>query len=217
MGMTSIRKNSGIILMALIIGGPGILTAMPASGATQGLKPQVSLITILPGRALYSSFGHTAIRILDPAAGSDVLYNYGLSENPFDARFAARMLVGRMDFTVGVLDTKSELRFYRQHENRTIIEQRLDFDDGQKASLLSPLEKNALPENRIYNYRYFADNCTTRVWKILKALDIEAPLQARALPSRPTLRESIDRTLSKRPWLDFAMYLTPVEPSHGGA
>jgi hypothetical protein len=204
--MTRIGKSSSIIFLALVIGEPGILAAVPASGAAEGMEPRISLITILPGKALYSSFGHTAIRVLGPAAGSDILYNYGLSENPFDARFAARMLVGRMDFTVGALDAKAEFRFYRQRENRTIIEQRLDLDDGQKASLLSTLEKNSLPENRIYNYRYFTDNCATRVWKILKALDIEAP-RARALPSRPTLRESIDRTLSKRPWLDFAIDL----------
>ena len=174
--MASIRRTSSIIFMSLVIGGSRILAAAPAGSAAWRTEPQVSLITILPGKALYSSFGHTAIRVLDPKAGSDVLYNYGLSENPFDLTFAARMLVGRMEFTVGVLDTKSELQFYSQDENRTIIEQRLDLDEAQKESMLSALETNALPENRIYNYRYFSDNCATRVWKIFKTLDSDAPV-----------------------------------------
>jgi hypothetical protein len=206
MVMASIRRISGIIFMALVIGGSGILAAAPATDKTGNMQPQISLITILPGKALYSSFGHTAIRVLDPKAGSDVLYNYGLSENPFDARFAARMLVGRMEFTVGVLDTKSELQFYSQSENRTIIEQHLDLDEAQKVSMLSALEKNALPENRIYNYRYFSDNCATRVWKIFKALDSDTS-NTRSQSPRPTLRESIGRTLAKRPWLGFAIDL----------
>jgi hypothetical protein len=208
MVMASIRKSSSIFmsLLSLIIGGSGILAAAPADSATRSMEPQVSLITILPGKALYSSFGHTAIRVVDPKAGSDVLYNYGLSENPFDLTFAARMLVGRMDFTVGVLDTKSEFQFYSQYENRTIIEQRLDLDEAQKTSMLSALEKNALPENRIYNYRYFSDNCATRVWKILKPLDSDAP-NTRSQAPRPTLRESIGRTLAARPWLGFAIDL----------
>ena len=204
--MASIRRTSSIIFMSLVIGGSRILAAAPAGSAAWRTEPQVSLITILPGKALYSSFGHTAIRVVDPKAGSDVLYNYGLSENPFDLAFAARMLVGRMEFTVGVLDTKSELQFYSQDENRTIIEQRLDLDEAQKESMLSALETNALPENRIYNYRYFSDNCATRVWKIFKTLD-SGNSSTRPETPRPTLRESIGRTLAKRPWLDFAIDL----------
>jgi hypothetical protein len=209
MKIPDIRKGAALAFAALFIASAGILAAAPAGIAARRTDPQVSLITILPGKALYSSFGHTAIRVVDPGSGSDVLYSYGLSENPFDLLFAARMLVGRMDFTVGVLDTASELQFYRQVENRTIVEQRLDLGEREEASMLSTLEKNALPENRIYNYRYFSDNCATRVWKIIEtesAASGEAS-GASLRPSRPTLRRSLGRTLASRPWLSFAIDL----------
>ena len=59
-----------------------------------------SLVTILPGKSLYSAFGHSALRIKDEADGFDILLNYGLSARPFDLSFVADMLAGRMDFLV---------------------------------------------------------------------------------------------------------------------
>ncbi|MEN9415088.1 MAG: hypothetical protein RLZ62_1392, partial [Bacteroidota bacterium] len=36
-----------------------------------------SLITVAPGEFVYSTFGHTALRLKDPASGVDVCFNYG--------------------------------------------------------------------------------------------------------------------------------------------
>ena len=40
-------------------------------------KAEISILTCDPGKELYSSFGHTAIRIIDPVLGFDKVYNYG--------------------------------------------------------------------------------------------------------------------------------------------
>ncbi len=100
----------------------------------------VSLITILPGQPLYSSFGHTAIRVVNTESREDILYNYGLSVYPFNLRFLGKMLIGKMDFMVDALKTDETLRFYRGVENRTIIEQVLNLESKQVENIVATLE-----------------------------------------------------------------------------
>jgi hypothetical protein len=165
---------------------------------------RLSLVTILPGKALYSSFGHSAIRVVDAGKGSDELFNFGLSAKPFDANFALNMLAGRMEFMVGALDTGDALRYYREVENRGIVEQALDLDDGRKAELIAMLKKAARPESSVYNYRYFTDNCATRPAAMLRAVvgDDAPPF---AGESSRTLRSSVAEVLKPRPWLGLAV------------
>ncbi|MEE8488128.1 MAG: DUF4105 domain-containing protein, partial [Gemmatimonadota bacterium] len=63
-----------------------VLAAFTAAGApctaaqeipTLSESARVSLISILPGADVYSTFGHSAIRIADPTLGIDESYNYG--------------------------------------------------------------------------------------------------------------------------------------------
>jgi len=114
----------------------------------------ISLITILPGNALYSSFGHTALRVIDRGAKSDLLYNYGQSARPFDISFLANLVVGRMEFMVDVFKTGDAVRFYKTVENRTIIEQPLNIDQEHAQALKARLEHDSQPANRLYNYRF---------------------------------------------------------------
>lgn len=167
---------------------------------------KVSLITILPGEALYSSFGHSGLRVVDTRSGRDLFYNYGLSAHPFDAKFALGMFAGRMEFMVGAGSTSSVLGFYSGVENRTIVEQDLGLDDAQAAALVAALRHDARPENRVYNYRYFSDNCTTRVAVMLQRTAGEDP-GSRAVDPSMTVRASVNGTLAGRPWLTFVVNL----------
>ncbi|MDP2815389.1 MAG: DUF4105 domain-containing protein [Rectinemataceae bacterium] len=160
----------------------------------------VSLITILPGQPLYSSFGHTAIRVVNTESREDILYNYGLSVYPFNLRFLGKMLIGKMDFMVDALKTDETLRFYRGVENRTIIEQVLNLESKQVENIVATLEHDVRLENSVYNYRYFTDNCTTKVWEILSPFI--ADVNVTAIPSsRPTLRGSIREAIGEKTWL----------------
>src|SRR5689334_4761343 len=38
---------------------------------------QISLLTCSPGEELYSTFGHSALRVKDSATKTDIIYNYG--------------------------------------------------------------------------------------------------------------------------------------------
>jgi hypothetical protein len=194
-----VHTNSRSIILTLILA--IVVTARPAaifSASANGIS--VSLITILPGRSLYSAFGHSAIRIVDRQKGTDRLYNYGLSVRPFDARFVLGMLTGHMEFMVAALNTQESFAFYSEVENRTIIEQVLNLDAAQIDTLMSTLKHDIRPENRIYNYRYFSDNCATRVWELLAPLCVSLEGKDVAQP-QPTLRDQLHRAMADSAWL----------------
>ena len=57
-----------------------ILLALPLGSIAQndsaGLR--ISLLTCSPGAELYSTFGHSALRIVDSSSGTDIVYNFGV-------------------------------------------------------------------------------------------------------------------------------------------
>ena len=52
-------------------------------------------------------------------------------------------------------------------EGRWVKEQKLNLSSTDKLAIVSALEINYLPENRVYRYNYFYDNCTTRARDII--------------------------------------------------
>ena len=175
----------------------------------------LKMVTIFPGKALYSMFGHTAIRVEDPVHQIDLLYNYGQSSVPFDASFVPRFVTGNLPFMLGVIRTERAYDFYRSYENRTIYEQDLLLDRGERQKVFEYLELNARPENRIYIYDFFYDNCTTRVrdlfWNIFgEEIDF-------ALAERPaqSYRRAIRPYLSEKPFVRFGINLILGSPTDG--
>lgn len=121
---------------------------------------RASLLTCGAGDEIYSLFGHTAIRIQQPAKGIDVVYNYGLFS--FDTpNFILRFTLGETDYLLGRTSYK---RFASEYlfTNRDVWEQELNLTNEEKRILFSLLEENLQPENREYRYNFFYDNCATR-------------------------------------------------------
>ncbi len=88
---------------------PADTAAPPASGA-----PRISLITFGPGHnpwKVWELFGHNMIRVTDPAAGTDIAYNFGM----FDfgqKNFFWNFLQGRMWYWMQGDDPTGWLRGY---------------------------------------------------------------------------------------------------------
>lgn len=191
------------------------LTA-PRAGA-QDLPPEVprlsgdawvSLLTVKPGDQLYSYFGHTAIRVVDPARRLDVVFNYGT----FDwgegvsglARFLVEFVHGSLDYTLSDAPMAPMRAFWRD-ELRSVDEQVLDLDPEQVQRVFAFLFDNLRPENRGYRYDFFLDNCTNRSDAALREAlgdDLIAPLPD---PGGVTFRRGIDPYLVGLPWLHFGM------------
>ena len=124
-------------------------------------ESQISLLTCAPGDEIYSYFGHSAIRINDPKSGIDFVFNYGVFsfESP---NFAWRFMKGETDYILAGQRIDSFMREYHE-DQRSVYEQILRFSEAEKQSLFDALIENAKVENRVYRYRHFSDNCSTRV------------------------------------------------------
>ena len=127
---------------------------------------QISVITCSPGDELYSIFGHTAIRVLDSANQTDVIYNYGTFDFD-DPNFLIKFTRGKLDY---FLSTDEPARFFSsyQAEKRSITEQVLFLSNTEKRNIQDALIKNLSGNNKYYKYDFLFDNCTTRVRDILK-------------------------------------------------
>ena len=129
----------------------------------QQLTPEasVSILTCNPGEDVYSIYGHTAIRVSDPALNLDAVFNYGVFsfETP---NFMYRFAKGQTDYLMVGEKFRGFLPQYEE-ERRSVYEQVLNLSPEGKNQLFQALLLNARPENRMYRYNFFMDNCATRV------------------------------------------------------
>ena len=153
---------------ALVAVTPAPTTAQaagPRGPIASGDELRVWLITIGPGDAVWESYGHNAIRVLDTRTGRDVAYNWGIFDFA-QGDFITRFLQGRMLYQMAVFPARTMVRLY-EAANREVIQQELNLTPEQARTLQDLAETNALPENREYIYQYFRDNCSTRVRDLL--------------------------------------------------
>ena len=150
---------------------------------------RISLLTCAPGEELYSTFGHTAIRVTDTSTGMDFVYNYGTFE--FGPDFYPQFIRGKLNYYLAAEPFADFLVMY-QYESRSVVEQILNLDCSEKQNLYAALQKNLQPENRNYRYDFLFDNCTTRAKDIIKS-NTSAPVSFKnILPAEtPSFRNLI--------------------------
>lgn len=174
------------------------------SAANRGIdsvsdEARFSLLTILPGDEIYSLWGHSAVRVHDPARDIDWSFNYGTFR--FDRYFLPNFLYGRLDYVLSVHDYEAALDSYRA-QGRPVIEQVLRLSPAQKDSLFRFLAVNARPENRVYRYHFLYDNCSTRIRDALER-SLETSLRFGSEPDPGlTFRRLLDIGIADRPFLD---------------
>jgi len=122
---------------------------------------RISLLTCTPGTELYSTFGHSALRVTDSAANTDIIFNYGTFDFT-DPGFYIKFVRGKLLYFVSVDEHQNFLDQYA-YEKRGITEQVLNLSCQQKEKLLAALNENAKEENKFYIYDFVYDNCTTRL------------------------------------------------------
>ncbi|CAG4991737.1 hypothetical protein DYBT9275_00821 [Dyadobacter sp. CECT 9275] len=180
----------------------------------QQLSPEarVSLVTVGPGQELYSGFGHSILWISDPRTGVDRAYNYGTFSS-FESNFYLKFLRGTLPYTLSVSPFYLQEEFYRE-ENRSISAQLLNLSAPQKDRLYQFLENNYLPQNRQYQYKFFYDNCATRMTTALRAACGDSLIYTGYTGEKLSFRQWIDKYAYKQnPWADFAMDLAIGTPS----
>jgi len=183
-------------LKGFLIGVLMLLMSGSAHAMSDSSRLQVSLITCAPGAELYSVFGHTAMRILDPAAGTDIVYNFG-TFNFDDPDFYTKFVRGKLMY---FLSQQSFPEFLYEYDyfKRGVKEQVLHFSEEEKKEIQLALFENLRDENRFYKYDFLYDNCATRLRDIIfrtnKANAFEPPVFA---DQGTTFRDYLHNYLSR--------------------
>lgn len=161
---------------------------------------EISIITIGPGKQLYDSFGHNAIRVSDPSGGKDLAFNYGTFD--FNTpNFYIKFGRGQLPYALSVSTYDDFLRNYIA-EKRWIKQQKLDITYGEKIAIFEYLLDNAQASNREYQYDFFFDNCATRIRDVI-ALNLGSKLsyqEKQYAPSLYSFRELIQQRLHWNSW-----------------
>jgi Domain of unknown function (DUF4105) len=175
----------------------------PSGLPTLSPAAKLSLVTCSPGDELYTAFGHSAIRILDPELGIDRLYNFGtfdMSVGNFYLRFARGDLLYQLSVDQGDADIEEHGAL-----GQGVTEAQLNLTAEQKQSLFGALETNLAPENRYYRYDFLLDNCSTRVRDAFEKI-IGTPVADQTVTG-VTFRQMLDPYLDRIPWIRFGIYL----------
>ncbi len=163
-----VLRSSVVVLWALAAAFSARAQCLTGNGVAVTLSEQatISMITVYPGDQIHAYWGHSALRVQDPALGLDLMYNYGAFL--FDRAFLPKFIYGKLDYILCVSSMHSELRKYSAREKRSVVEQSLALTAAQRQEVFDFLENNALPENRTYRYDFLFDNCSTRIRDVLE-------------------------------------------------
>ena len=186
-----------------------LLCAFQLSAQAQGtlaLKDmdavRISLLTCQPHEEVYSIYGHTAIRYQDLARGTDLAVNYGIFSfhKPY---FVLRFVFGLTDYEMGIEPFEAFCAQYASYVSG-VYEQVLNLTLEEKLTIAKAIDTNYEPQNRVYRYNYFYDNCTTRARDM-----ITNHLQARVdyTPEKShdttSYRQIVRQCANNTPWIRF--------------
>lgn len=122
---------------------------------------QISVFTCGKGEELYSTFGHTALRIQDPINELDVVYNYGTFDFR-DENFYPKFVKGDLQYYMNVTSYEDFI-FEYQTDKREVIEQTLNLTLEKKQELFDALNTSLLSSEKFYTYKFIDKNCTSMI------------------------------------------------------
>lgn len=199
---------SGRNLLVFIWAAVLLLLFTTAQAQQQNLssEAQISLLTCSAGDDAYTSWGHTAIRVFDPARNYDRVFNYGTFD--FDTpNFYSKFLRGKLRYKLGLASTKRFKKVY-EREKRTVWEQVLNLTAEEEEMVFDYLLEQYKPENRFYMYDFFFDNCATRVRDVFEVvLKDKLDWDENPAVKDQTLRGLLDEGIIENAPLDFGIDL----------
>jgi hypothetical protein len=170
----------------------------------------ISLLTCDPiDDMAYTVYGHTAVRIKDPASGIDYVYNYGMFDFS-SPNFLYRFAKGELNYSLG---GSRFAGFFGEYSERKsgVTEQVLNFTCEEKQRIFDALRVNHLPENRTYLYNFLFDNCSTRP-RILFEKNISGTIEYPEILPQTTFRTIIHQCNKNHRWLTFGIDLALGAP-----
>ncbi len=164
-----------------------VMSGSSAKGQVTSAHPEldsleVSLLTCQPHDQIYSLYGHTAIRVRFGNTGEDIAVNFGVFDFDSD-NFVLRFVFGLTDYRMGIQPFRAFLNEYAYYGSG-VYQQRLSLTHSEKMAFLAALREQSRPENVVYRYNYYYNNCTTKARDLLlSAVDGEVRYDETSLQS----------------------------------
>lgn len=198
-------KRIGLLFLGLII-------LFTVQGQVKlGPEAQISLLTSAPSDdEVYTLYGHAALRVQDPSQQLDLTFNYGIfdfSKPNFIYRFAK----GETDYMLGITDFAHYIVEY-QMRGSCVTEQVLNLTLEEKERIWKALLVNYQPENRVYRYNFFFDNCATRPVALVEK-NLNGTVQYHDPYPEQTFRSLINNCTRNHPWLTLGCDLALGSPT----
>lgn len=194
------KMKKGLLYIVLTF----ILSVVNATAGAQSMtnpdRIQISLLTCSPGKEVWAQYGHTAIRYYDKESGEDLAINYGIFSLD-QTYFIPRFVLGMTDYRMGVQPMDMFLAQY-SYEGRGVVEQVLNLSAEDKEVIYKALQENMKPENVVYRYNYFFDNCTTRARDML-VNHLHGKVVYPPAEENATFRSMIHKWNNKYEWSQF--------------
>lgn len=178
---------------------------------------RISVLTCAPGQELYSTFGHTAIRVVDSIQHTDIVYNYGTFDFS-DPDFYSKFTRGKLDYFLSIASLPDFMYEYRS-ENRDVYEQVLALSEQSKKAIQQALNETLSGAARYYKYDFLYNNCTSRVRDIIMrygGLEADQQLVPAGTSFRDMLHEYLDK--GNQAWSKFGIDLvlgSPIDKKAG--
>jgi Domain of unknown function (DUF4105) len=148
----------------LLLTGTLFFTKLHAQTDSCGLR--ISLLTCNPGAELYSTFGHSALRVVNVKTGTDIVYNYGTFDFN-DPDFYTKFVKGKLLYYLNT-ESFNDFMYSYQADGRSVQEQVLNNSCADNIKILQALQLNLQPQNKFYKYDFTDDNCTTRLRDLIQ-------------------------------------------------
>ena len=174
-------------------------------------EAQISILTAAPSdEAVFTLYGHTAVRVKDSLHKIDLVFNYGI----FDfskSNFIYRFTKGETDYKLAAYNFQHYIIEY-QMRGSEVTEQVLNFTLDEINKIWNALYINVQPENCVYRYNFFFDNCATRPVAIVEE-QVDGKIKYNDPPKPQTFRDLINYCTRNNSWLTFGCDLALGSPT----
>ena len=196
--MKHLKKNIKRLLITLILLSVSHIGPIFAQNDPMD-SVEVSLLTCSPHEEIYSLYGHAAIRWHQ--GDTDLVFNWGMFSfgKPY---FVLRFVFGLTDYELGAYPFERFWPYY-QKWGSSITEQVLNLSREEKWRMHELLAQNMLPENRVYRYNFFYDNCSTKPRDIIEQSIEGQVVYENRKDFNPTFREMVRQCNRNHPWSKF--------------
>jgi len=158
-------------------------------------KNRISVIICGDGDEIYSLFGHAGIRIVDET--SDLVYNFGTFDES-SPNFVSKFLKGDLLYSLSIENYDQFISFYKT-ERRTVKEYPLTLTESESIKISRSLQSIYNSSSRQYKYQFLSDNCSTRIYYVLKHIIKKADWEFINEKYDYSYRHCLNNSLSSHP------------------